>query len=252
MLEKNTPSCFKAFFEEVDTTASDARLIITSHDFKRKSASLTLARAHAGALVISAYETALGAHALQELASKTGLARIDDACIRILEQYSAAHSPTLVVQLLEKLSLAAGTGEALTQDLLISCLPDANSENTHEYTEVLFSGSSKRLLEALDAARASAGEPQFVASLARLCLDAKRLQNGHSHGRARPLFWKTEKIVKSAQQRLDRFPQRLEVALSEISKAETTLRSSAPLANLIAERLCLRLARCFAPSRGRT
>lgn len=240
----------RSFFNSADATGSDARLILTSHDLKRKSALLEQAKARADCVVISAYDTAISGPVLRSLAKSRGLDTIDGDAFQRLEQYAAQSTTTLVTQLIDKLALAAPPHGAASIELVDACLPEAADSAADEIAADLLSGSPQTLLASLERIRANGGpDSQFVSALGRICLDIKRVQKGHAHTRARPLFWKTEKVVRSAEQRLDRFPERVEFALREVYNAEAALRSSDPLAGALAERLCLRLARCFAPSR---
>ncbi|MCI4663884.1 MAG: hypothetical protein MRY74_04095 [Neomegalonema sp.] len=238
------------FFEQVSAENSNARLIIASHDLKRKSSALAKARANNFCRVVSAYETAIDNTALENLAAKEGLPHLSADVLARLRDYSAESGPVLTTFLIQKLALATSTGAAATVGELESLLPESGGGNPDELAPLLFNGSGWKLLDALEGHRSKGeADARFVSNLARLCADVRRVQPGYAAGRARPLFWKTDKVVKTAAQRLDRLPDRLESALTEIHKVETAMRQSDPLASELVERLCLRLARYFTASR---
>lgn len=239
----------RAFFAEADIGASRNRLIFASSDLKRGSALLGAARGHDDAIVLSAYDAGLDAATVAEMARARGLAPSAPEIISRLAEYGSANGPQLLELALEKLALAAAPDGALDEAVFDATLPESGGVGADALAERLFAGDHAGLLAQLERLRAEGEtDARFVAQLSRICLDVKRAQPGQSAGRTRPLFWKTEKIVRAAQQRLDRLTDRLERALREIQQAERMLRSSEPLAPIIAERLCLRLARCFATS----
>lgn len=234
---------------ELDPAQSDNRLLLASSDLRKQSNFLSVLRTNPDFEVLTAYDVGLDSAALGQMLNARGLPRLAPQLVDRLSDYAAENGPALLDLAIQKLALAAEPDGGMDEAVFNDTLPETGASGADALAERLFAGDHAGLLLHLEQMRAEGeSDARFVAQLSRLCLDVRRAQPGQAAGRPRPLFWKTDKIVRRAQQRLDRMTERLDRALIEIQQAERILRSSEPLAPIIAERLCLRTARCFASS----
>ena len=224
-------------------------LLLSSSSLKAKSKLIAAFRAHPMAEVVACYDVSMDRSGIRKALAERGVAQCADDALDALETMSRGLDPVRMNLTLDKLSLLATDGAALSKADVDASGEGASIQLESDLAILLLSGDRAGLMALYADRAAQSGETSgFLASLGRSLSSLLGAQIAKKTGRntGRPVFWKVDKALASAAARMPDLAQRLERAVLDIHQLERRCRSGGALEEVEVERLLLRLSSLYA------